>query len=301
MNLIYSFIGILPDYIIDSFYQSRIYFNGNIYLITDDINSLYINKLKNELNVIIINYNNLIENNSYINRLKLNFKKFNITENLNNRKLLFYRSFERLFLVDILIKKLNLIDNLSLEIDNLIYDNPNNWLNGFRLKSIAFMECDNHSHCSIGIIYIKNSLSLIEILNYMLNYIETNNDVFFSEMRAIYKYVFKFDNNKDFQLLPILVENTSSSFENSIFDPASYGVYLTGKDIIHTNNKLTLYLDSEDHIIKCSNYNYEWKNINGLKKPYIYDKKNNKWILINNLHIHSKRLDLGLSKPLFIL
>ena len=40
MNLILSFIGKLPDYIVDCIYQIRIFYKGNIYLILYKIRNL---------------------------------------------------------------------------------------------------------------------------------------------------------------------------------------------------------------------------------------------------------------------
>ena len=40
MIIVYSFIGKLPKYIVDTVYQSRLFFDGDIYLILDDL-SLY--------------------------------------------------------------------------------------------------------------------------------------------------------------------------------------------------------------------------------------------------------------------
>ena len=41
MNVIYSFIGKLPEYIIETIYQLRLYYNGDVYLIIDDYNSVF--------------------------------------------------------------------------------------------------------------------------------------------------------------------------------------------------------------------------------------------------------------------
>jgi len=297
MILIYSFIGRLPSYIIETIYQARLYFNGDIYLILDDINSEYTRRLAIEFNVKLINYILVIKGDTLIEQLQKNFNKFASNYNLQGREYLFYRSFERLFIVNSLITKLNLQDVLSLELDNLIYDDPRKWLEGFRQKPLAWMECDKIKHSSCGIIYIKDTNSLCGLLDYMLYYVNNNLDDFNCEMRSLYNYTFKLNKN-DFQLLPILKDKMNSYYGNSVFDPASYGVYLTGKDVIHTNGILTLNLDIEDHVIKCSDYKYEWREIDGLRKPFIYNEKEDNWILINNLHVHSKRLDLGLSKPL---
>ena len=51
-----SFVGILPSYIIECCQQIRYYFEDEVFLITNDINSLYINELK-QYNINIIEYN----------------------------------------------------------------------------------------------------------------------------------------------------------------------------------------------------------------------------------------------------
>jgi len=63
MSLIYSFIGTLPAYTIASIYQAILFFSDDIYLILDDLNSQYLPKLINDYKVIIINYNDVIDNN----------------------------------------------------------------------------------------------------------------------------------------------------------------------------------------------------------------------------------------------
>jgi len=297
MILIYSFIGRLPSYIIETIYQVRLYYNGDIYLILDDIHSEYIKRLVIDFNVRLINYIELTKGDRIIEQLQQNFNKFVSNYKLPGREYLFYRSFERLFIVNSLITKLNLEDVLSLELDNLIYDDPRKWLEGFKQKSLAYMECDTVLHNSCGIIYIKNKTSLLELLDYMLYYVINNVDEFNSEMRSLYNYTFKLNKN-DFQLLPIRIDKINSYYGNSVFDPASYGIYLLGRDVVHTNGVLTFNMDMEHHIVKCSDYKYEWREIDGLRKPFIYNEKEDNWILINNLHVHSKRLDLGLSKPL---
>jgi len=300
MNIIYSFVGKLPNYIIESVYQTRLYFKDNIYLITDDLNSDFIEILENKYNVKIINYIELIRDDIYINKLKENINKFVIDPRLEDRKNLFYTSFERLFINNILINRYNLENILSIEIDNLIYDSPYKWLDEFKKTPLAFMELTNKQMCSIGIIYIRDKTSLKNLLDYMIIYISNNLDTYFSEMRCIYKYICIEEHKNTFQLLPnFYKDDKDGNYDKykSIFDPLSIGIFLCGADLIHTNGKLELYQDNNYSYIKCSDYKFEWLIIDGLKKPYIFDEENNKWILINNLHIHSKQLYLGLSKP----
>jgi len=314
ITVVYSFIGILPNYIIESIHQCRLYHKNKIYLITNDLNSPYIEKLINKYKVIIIKYNELIKDNEYIKKLEPNFNKFHIDYRIKERYLLFYRSYERIFLIHLLMNQLNLYDVLFMEIDNTIYENPNEWLKGFRKNQIAVMNCFE-LHCSSGIMYIKNKLSLCNLLEYMLYFINNNIGHFNSEMTAIFKFIYNNDLNdsSNCQLLPITFDTIFNLSINSkimndcyknrddyegIFDPLTYGQYLAGQDLVHTNGQLVQYKDIENAYIKCSNYEYDWKEEEGLRKPYIYNKEKGKWILINNLHIHSKHLHLVLSKPL---
>ncbi len=314
ITVAYSFIGELPNYIIDCIHQCRLFHKNNIYLIINDFNSPYLEALVNKYNVILINYNELIKDNEYIKQLSVNFDKFLVVEKLNDRSLLFYRSFERIFLIHLLMEQLNLSNVLFMEIDNTIYNNPDKWLQSFSKKEVAFMNC-NFEHCSSGIMYIKNKTSLCNILDFMLYYINNNMDSLYCEMRCFFKFIYNNNLNDSSmcQLLPITFDKTLSLFNNSevirncykncddydgIFDPASYGQYLAGEDLIHTNGQLVLYKDNQDAIIKTSKYLYEWKEEDGLRRPFIYNEQKNEWVLINNLHVHSKHLYLVLSKPL---
>ena len=56
-----SFIGKLPSYTIECIHQIRIYFKGEVYLIIDDLNSEYINKLE-KYRINIIPYDNVKSN-----------------------------------------------------------------------------------------------------------------------------------------------------------------------------------------------------------------------------------------------
>ena len=56
MNIILSFIGTLPNYTIDCIHQIRLFYDGPLYLILDDYNSQFIDKLKS-FQVNLIDYN----------------------------------------------------------------------------------------------------------------------------------------------------------------------------------------------------------------------------------------------------
>ena len=299
MNIVYSFVGKLPEYIIDSIYQTRLFFSGKIYLILDDINSNLINKLK-IYNIEFINYNTVLD----IEILKYE-QRFSIINSLNDRSKLFFRAVERFFLVKNLIKKLNLTNILFIELDNLIYDDPNKWLNILNNYNMAIMY-SGYGHICTGVCYIKNIEAINEFTYITLKFLESRNCVqgALCEMTIlanIYQYLTNIhflpglwkENNIDIKIY--------ENFElyNTIFDPGNIGVFLYGMDPIHTNGKIVKGL-SMDKFFK-NTYNYTKKQFvfelddKERKIPYIIDNNNNK-IRINNLNINSKDLRSALSK-----
>lgn len=297
MIIVYSFIGKLPKYIIDTVHQSRLFFNGDIYLILDELNSNHLKKLE-KYNVKLINYN-LVKDDNFNKVYKSCKKKFVEYSSLGDRKMLFMRSIERFFLLNNLMEKKELNNCLFMELDNLIYDDPFNWKNNLDKNDIAMMY-DNDNRLSTGIMYIKNSKVLKPLLDYYIYYIKNDNG-FLSEMKANYYFYKK---NIDYlHFLPIHWNDDSKpklawenyNLYNSIFDSAAIGIYLFGNDMIHTNNKLVRGKHNKWSKINYTKYKFLWKKDDeGRNRPYIL--RDDKYILINNLHIHSKQLHLALSK-----
>ena len=204
-----SFIGLLPKYTIECIHQIRLYYNDDIYLIIDDYDSQYLPVLL-KYDVKIVRYDSLIDSIiNFVTVVNRNINKFVIVNGLKDRELLFIRSFERFFLIHSLMKKYNLSDCFFMEIDNLIYDNPLNWVNEFKKKELGYM-FNNTDNYSSGIMYIKTSESIYNFLSYITNYIETSND-FMSEMICLYRY---YELNKDdVFLLPIYWNDSNISNE----------------------------------------------------------------------------------------
>jgi hypothetical protein len=293
MNLILSFIGKLPEYIIDCIFQIRLYYKGSIYLILDDYNSIYLDQIK-KYNVNLIQY-------EFINELANYIPKFIVMDNLQDRKFLFFRAFERMFLVNKLLNDQDLTDNIFMEIDNLIYENPECWIEEFSKKEVAYM-INEAETCSAGVMYIKNKTSMRPILDKMIDYIKTTDNNWANEMAALYHF---YNSNTDYvYIMPTLfmdIKNQVDSriyenYSNKIFDPASYGQFLLGLDTVHTDGKIKTGVSLDHHKVVCKRYKIEWKTDNDdYKKPYILDENKNEWILISNIHVHSKDLRSGLS------
>lgn len=301
-----SFIGKLPEYTIYCIHQIRLYTDVEIFLIIDDLDSPHINKIKSYENINIVEYNTLT---SHCEKLKKHSRIFAVVNGLNDRRLLFYRSFERFYLLYSLMEQKKLTDVVFIEIDNLIYQDPSIWTNIID-KDIAFMidnipEKSPHKEhrASTGLCFIRNIHSLNHLIEFLDFYLTNNKHSCPSEMNAIGMYQEKYS-EKCF-ILPSYVNNKyidiiSDNFIkfSSLFDPSVYGIFLLGYDTHHTNGKIvTGQINKWGVITDLKNDMFIWKNdINGLRKPYFIH--NNEHILINNLHVHSKDLLSGLSKPL---
>ena len=183
MNIVLSFVGRLPSYIIECVHQIRCFSESPVYLIIDDIDSIYVSQLI-QFNVIIINYKNVVDN-IFLDTANSNIQKFCIINELGDRKHLFIRAMERLFLLRNLMVFKSLENCFFMELDNLIYDDPNNWLTNFSKSELCYM-FDNVDRCSSGIMYAKQQASLDGLLEYMIEFIR-NSNYFMNEMTCLYR------------------------------------------------------------------------------------------------------------------
>jgi hypothetical protein len=209
-----------------------------------------------------------------------------------------------MFLAYELINKKDLNDNIFMEIDNLIYSNPEDWIKEFSKKELAYMFNEAET-CSAGIMYIKNKNSMNPLLENMLEFIDKSTNYWVSEMGALYNFYNSNDNYV--YIMPTLYDDIINNVDNriydnynkTVFDPASYGQYLLGLDLVHTNGKIVTGISLDHHKIVCKRYKIEWQTKeDGFKKPYLFNENINEWVLINNLHVHSKDLKSGLSKDI---
>jgi hypothetical protein len=301
MIIVYCFIGPLPSYAVDTVHQTRLFYKGPIYFIMSDLQSPHRATLES-YGVEFISYDGL-KDETFYDCIKEHYTKFSVVEGLKGRENLFVYAFERFFVLYHVMKQREWTDVLFLELDNLIYDDPLKWEETFSSQPMAFMY-DNVKRCASGICYIQSHDILFEFTQCCLEYIrETDiaND-FMTEMQALYAFWKK--NPEKVQLLPIHwpSENVPpETYENyhryrkSIFDAAAIGVYLGGVDPYHTHGLVITGLRCIWSIIDYTHYQYDWReDEEGRLIPYILNK--DKWIRINNLHIHSKNLKPYLSK-----
>jgi hypothetical protein len=292
MNIVYAFIGKLPSYSIETVYQARLFFNGPIYFITNDYDSPLITVLESTYNVNVVRYDSVIHN-EFNQVIQLTYSKFCIVNELKGREKLFIYAFERFFILQNLMIQQNLTDVFFMELDNLIYDDPYKWLNGFQKSEMAYM-FDNYDRGASGICYIKSSHILIDFSYFCIEYILTHNG-FLEEMGALYS--FWINNKNRVKFLPVHWPDSSKPAEahdnfedySSIFDAASIGIFLGGLDSYHTNGVLRLGLKGPCSLLDYTQYKYKWENDDmGRKIPYIFS--GDIWYRINNLHVHSKVL-----------
>jgi hypothetical protein len=309
MNIVYAFIGPLPSYSVDTVHQTRLFFDGPLYFIVSDLSSAYLPVLVGRYNVTIVPYES-VKDEGFQEIVEENYSKFHIFEYLDGRNKLMIYSFERFFVLNRLMKQKGLTDVLFVELDNLIYNDPRQWLPGFRQAEMAYM-FDDGGRASAGIAYIKNTSILEDFLNYCITFIQedTSKVVKNGLQEMVVLYYFWQENTHRVQLLPILWPSTDegdgTDFLNashtfplyeSIFDAASLGICIGGLDLYHTGGALVKGIKGPWSLFNYSAYRQEWQlDSQNRRIPYLWSETRKSWVRINNLHIHSKDLAPHLS------
>jgi len=304
MNLVYAYIGPLPSYSVDTVHQSRLFFDGPIYFIVSDLSSAYVPVLKDTYRVTIVPYDS-VKDEGFQAMIEENSDKFPDISGLGTRSKLMIYAFERFFVLNQLMKQKGLTDVLFMELDNLIYNDPGQWLPGFQKAEMAYM-FDNGGRASAGIAYIKGASILEQFLNYCATFIqeESQNVMKHALQEMAILYYFWQENTNRVQLLPILWPSTvegdgtdilpaSHTFPlyESIFDAASLGICVGGLDPYHTGGALVKGIKGPWSMFDYSGYRLEWRpDSQDRHIPYLWSETRKDWIRINNLHIHSKEL-----------
>jgi hypothetical protein len=293
MFIALSFVGRLPPYIIECIHQIRCFFDGDVYLITNDTESSHLHALDT---IHVVDYTT-VRSEEFDAVLEKTHHRFCLTPNLKGREELFIRSFERFFLLHHLMRLEDISDCLFLELDNLIYDDPRRWLAGFSSHDLCYM-FDNYNRCSSGLMYVRSADSLEGLLAYALHYIQHANE-FINEMSCLYQYQERHPDKV--QILPTHWSDPPPAIENfgrygdTIFDALGIGCMMLGIDAVHTGNTVVRGKKAEWCYIDYTVHPYRWtKDAEGRRVPSMWT--GDRWVLINNLHVHSKLLKEGLSK-----
>jgi len=291
MNVVLSFIGEMPPYVKECVKQLRIFFKGPLYIIYSSIST----PLKDELVALqatMIQYDE-VKSSRFSSRFTK--EKFAHVHGLKGREQLFLRSYERFFLLDELARLKNLENIWFMELDILMYEDPNKFLPALKDKPYAFAY-HRPEHFNSGIFYVKNSAALQPILETL----ETFNGSFMSEMRALSAH---YEKNPTTTLFPLIVPSGENRlfwkdytlFDNYLFDGAIMGIYYFGLDPHHTAGKIVT-KNTEVYNLKTNFLNI-WNHgeLTWIKHdenwiPYFRLKDTLQLLRVANLHIHSKDL-----------
>lgn len=293
MIVLFSFIGELPVYVLDTIQQVRFFFDGKIVLITNECQK-YKQQLA-KLNVDIIPYIKVKDEEFLRTCKKSHIKRVN---GLRGREELFLRSFERFVLAKNWMIQENATDVLFLELDNLIYADPRLWESHLKSSPISLMY-DNFGRVSTGLCFLRDCKGVEKLVDNLIRYIKTNKGSCPSEMGANAQLVERYPHLC--QILPThcQIDNKfpqlSENFRNynSMFDAAAIGIFLFGLDPFHTRGKIKLGQRNKWSYIDYTKFKFKWKTQNHLRCPFAEIDGVN--IKINNLHIHSKNLKPAMS------
>jgi len=285
MNVVLSFIGNMPAYSIECIQQLRLFFDGPIYFIYSEIENS-IKEALDKQNIRFIHYDEVLSKRFDIISKR---KEFCIVDSLEDRKELFKRSYERIYLLDTLLFKYNLKNVWFMEIDILMFCNPNIFTGILQTQPYAYCFHD-FQHCSSAIFYVRDHASLQPILQIL----DVFTNDFISEMRALSEYHRHHQNDMVFPLIPrtpthIFYWKDYNLFYTFVFDGAVIGQYLFGIDREGCKPYDTTHISQLLNIWQYGKF--EWhKNDKGLFIPYYRFHETSELLPIANMHIHSKDL-----------
>ncbi len=218
---------------------------------------------------------------------------------------------ERFFLVEELMNKYELKNVFHLESDNLLYVDLSDLLGVFEknYQGVA-ATFDNENRAIAGLIYFSSLPSMRSLNKFIArNAKNEENDM---QLLAAYR---KKRNPQKIDLLPVISDEYVKKFPlksqsgekakkaecffnyieefASIFDAAAIGQFLGGNDPIHANAHVGFI--NESALYDPSLFNIVWEK-DEKERMVPYAQWDDKKYRINNLHVHSKKLDKFFSK-----
>jgi hypothetical protein len=188
------------------------------------------------------------------------------------------------------MKRDNINNVFHMENDVLIYYNYKTIMNS--LDDNLYIPFDTFHRNIASLVYIPNEKIYKEILN---NYDFSKNDMDnFASIKEKTGLIQQFPifhnsvNINDVDKDEYKFVTTNFDKFNYVFDAAAIGQYLGGVDPKNAAGDTTGFVN-EKCIIKYDKYKFEWKIIEGIKKPFIIIDGESYPIF--NLHIHSKTLE----------
>jgi hypothetical protein len=186
---------------------------------------------------------------------------------------------KRMFLLNEYMKQSNIQNVIHLENDVLLYSDMN-----YELDEKIYITMDETNRCIPGIVYIPNHSLFDKLINHY-DYSKNDMDnfaIFYHRNRDIVATFPIIDNS----VQPCIYNQEFERF-HSIFDGAAIGQYLGGVDPRNIPGD-TIGFVNETCIVKYNDYQFKWAKKGEHYVPHILIHNN--WILVNNLHLHSKRL-----------
>jgi hypothetical protein len=299
MNVVYSFIGKMPDYVETSVKQLRLFFDGDIYLIYNDISDKIRANLESH-GVKLVDYD-LVKSERFFEREKK--QGFEHVPRLGDRAQLFMRSYERFYLLHNLMVLHNLQNIWFMELDIMMYMNPTEILPMLDGRNMAYAY-QRPKASNSGVFFVREALHL----NKVLDTFDICRGDARTEMEMLWVH---YMNNPDIAMFPLCSTPCESEsphfwkdhglFGDILFDGAILGVLYFGYDAIHTGGKIVPQITNVGNV--AGRFLNIWKhgeliwetNDGGLSLPYFVTKSGKKY-KIANLHIHSKALSFASSE-----
>lgn len=299
MNVVYSFIGKMPAYIVTSIKQLRLFFDGKIYVIYDNINDTIRHDLES-FGVNFVHYDT-VKSDRFAERNRK--QGFEYVPRLGDRALLFMRSYERFYLLHNLMLMYDLTNVWFMELDIMMYINPVEILSMLEGCNVAYAHHRPKSSNS-GIFFVRTAKHLDQILE---TFDTCYNDAR-TEMWMLWKH---YEKNPDIVMFPLCSTPCDKEsihfwkdhvrFSNLLFDGAILGILYFGYDPVHTGGHIVPQIKHIENV--AGRFLNIWKygeliwetNTAGLSLPYFITKTGKKY-KITNLHIHSKALERASSE-----
>ena len=276
MNIILTSIGNFQEYILVNIQQLIALGHDSIYVLCNADFFSFFHSYKDKIKLIAVEE---LSDSYHFNQ--------QTTLDWNFRNGFWALTSSRLFWLYECMRKYDITNVIHLENDTPIYYNCNVLLPMLDTTKI-YMPFDTYRRNILSIMYIPNHGILKNVLdNYNIHRNDMEN---FANIKQITGMIEHF---------PICITDHSRSDEYQfvtqnfdrfqyIFDAAAIGQYFGGVDPRNIPGN-TIGFVNETCVIKYNEFTFEWKMIDGMKKPFILI--NNQEYPIFNLHIHCKSLE----------
>lgn len=289
MNIVLVCINNFQEYILLNIQQLINLGHKKIYVLTNHALFSYFNLYSD--NIILIDINLLHDSYQFMQKCNMD---------TNFRGGFWALTSLRFFYIYAFMVKYDIQDIIHIENDVLIYYNCDLLLNKVN-KKFVYLPFDNLNRNVASIMYIPDAVVFKKVLdNYSPYETDMQNFVTIKSKTDIIQNFPIFCEENSNNIAISFVSNNFNIFKY-IFDGAAIGQYFGGIDPRNNtdfystglkainSNDYNIGLVSPDCIVKYNKYVFQWKIVDGIKRPFIYI--NSLEIPIFNIHIHSKKLE----------